>query len=83
MIAEANAADAEYLRTVLPVLADYLRHIVDGADLDRLQRVARLRGTTADVALLDGLIAARDAAKRKPEPIALRTAQEECRVMYL
>jgi hypothetical protein len=59
-------ATAEYHRTVLPVVVDYVRHITHGADLARLKTAAQAAGAVAEVQLIDALIAASAALDGKP-----------------
>lgn len=71
MVAEANAADTQYFRTVLPVVVDYVKHIA-AADLDRLKRIAEHDKAVHELALIQALIVARDAAQRaaKAAPVS-------------
>ncbi|MDX3111542.1 hypothetical protein, partial [Nonomuraea angiospora] len=66
MVAEANAADTQYFRTVLPVVLDYVDHIA-AADLDRLKRIAEHDKAMHELAVIQALIVARDAAQRVAE----------------
>ncbi|WP_084963346.1 hypothetical protein [Thermoactinospora rubra] len=70
IIDQQKTADAEYLRTVMPVLKDYVKTIVDGAELDRLKAVAERTGAVAELPLINALIAVRDAVTRKPAATA-------------
>lgn len=64
----AAAPVDEYLRTAFPVLADYVRTIAQGADLDRLRRAARLSKDARMEAFVDGLLAARSALHELRKP---------------
>lgn len=70
----------EYLRTTFPVLADYVRHAVEGADLDRLRRAARLFQDPRIEAFVDALLVARSALielqRAAPAPAADHTVSE-------
>ncbi|MGP4092977.1 hypothetical protein [Nonomuraea sp. KM90] len=63
-VAEKAEADAEYLRTVLPVAADYVRQLADGVDFDRLKRIAQQARAAHALPLISALIAACEAVKQ-------------------
>lgn len=65
----APTSEAEYLRTVLPVVADYVRQLAAGADLDRLKRAAQHAEAVHELAVIQALIVARDAVKRAAEAV--------------
>ncbi|MGR6922603.1 hypothetical protein ACU635_50830 [[Actinomadura] parvosata] len=65
MTAAIATSEAGRLRTVLPVVVDYVNHIVDGADLDGLRQEAIKAGAVEHLPLIDALIAAREAAYGK------------------
>jgi hypothetical protein len=75
VITEANTADSDYLRMVLPVVVDYLDHIWDGADLDRLRRAATRGKAVRQAVLIDALIAAKAAAACLGRPLEEESAQ--------
>lgn len=64
-LADQTAADAEYRRTVLPVVVDYVEHVVHGADLDKLKRAAEQVGAS-ELPLINALIAVRGALSTAP-----------------
>ena len=66
----AIARDTEFLRVTYPVLADYIRNAVEGADLDRLRRAARLSGDPRMEAFVDALLAARSALVELEHPMS-------------
>jgi hypothetical protein len=63
--AAIETSGAAHLRTVLPVVVDYVNHIAQGADLDGLRNEAVKAGAVEHLPLIDALIAAREAAYGK------------------
>lgn len=72
----AIARDTEFLRVTFPVLADYIRNAVEGADLDRLRRAARLSGDPRMEAFVDALLAARSALIEMQHPLPQPAAED-------
>jgi hypothetical protein len=58
-IAETLAARAEYVRTVLPVVATYTRQVLVEVDLEKIRTALAADGDHGRVAWIDALILAR------------------------
>lgn len=61
-------SDAEYIRTVFPVLLTHIRRAVREVDLQKLREEAARRQDDGQLAFIDALLATRQAVARLDRP---------------